>query len=373
MSGDFVKTGGMDRANYALATYMADRGAETHLVAHRVDASLTARPNVIFHRVPKLLGSYVAAGPLLDRAGRRWASEVAGRGGRVMVNGGNCRWDDLNWVHYVHAAFESEGHGSFARRIKAKASHAMFVAQEKAAMNLASTIFTNSNRTRRDVIEKIGIAKENVHTVYYGTDPDEYRQAAEGERAGLRAKLGLPSGRCLAVFVGALGDERKGFATLFDAWKILCADSAWDADLIVVGKGSELPAWLRRAAQAGIEGRIRFLGFRPDVSVVLRACDVMVAPARYEAYGLAVQEALCSGLPALTAADAGVAERYSKGLGDLLLANPREQRELAERLRKWRANRAYFASEVLKLSREINAHTWERMAQQIVEIAEARG
>ena len=362
----------MDRANYALAVYVADRGAETHLVAHRVDTSLTARPNVIFHRVPKLLGSYVAAGPLLDRAGRKWASEVAGRGGRVMVNGGNCRWNDLNWVHYVHAAFESEVPGSFARRIKAKASHAMFVAQEKAALNLASAIFTNSNRTRRDVIEKIGITKENVHTVYYGTDADEFRQPAEGERAALRAELELPPDRCLAVFVGALGDERKGFGTLFDAWKILCADSAWDADLIVVGKGSELPAWVRRAAQAGIEGRIRFLGFRTDVPVILRACDVMVAPARYEAYGLAVQEALCSGLPALTAADAGVAERYSRGLSDLLLANSRDERELVERLRKWRANRVYLASEVLRLSREISAHTWQRMAQQIVEIAEAR-
>ncbi len=362
----------MDRANYALAAYLADRGAETHLVAHRVDTSLSARPNVIFHRIPKLLGSYVAAGPLLDRAGRRWAAHVARRGGRVLVNGGNCRWGDLNWVHYVHASFESEASGSLARRIKMKASHSLFVAQEKAALNLARVIFTNSNRTRRDVIEKIGIPNEKVHTVYYGTDPTEFRQPTEGERAGLRSELGLPPDCCLAVFVGALGDGRKGFDILFDAWKILCADSTWDVDLVVVGTGSELSVWIARAAQAGIESRIRFLGFRTDVPAILRTCDVMVAPARYEAYGLAVQEALCSGLPALTAADAGVAERYSNGLSDLLLANPRDERELAERLRKWRASRAYFASEVQRLSRELGAHTWERMAQQIVEVAEAR-
>ena len=36
VTGDFVKTGGMDRANYALARYVAERGAETHLVAYRV-------------------------------------------------------------------------------------------------------------------------------------------------------------------------------------------------------------------------------------------------------------------------------------------------------------------------------------------------
>ena len=248
----------------------------------------------------------------------------------------------------------------------------MFVAQEKAALSRARVIFTNSNRTRRDVIEKVGIRSDNVHTVYYGTDPDEFRQPAEGERAGLRSELGLPPDRCLAVFVGALGDQRKGFDTLFEAWKILCADPAWEADLVVVGRGAELPLWVARAAQSGVGGRIHFLGFRADVPAILRACDVMVAPARYEAYGLAVQEALCSGLPALTAADAGVAERYPKNLGDLLLADPRDERELADRLRRWQANRTYLAAEVQKLSREISTHTWERMAQQILEIAEAQ-
>ncbi len=362
----------MDRANYALAAYVAGCGAETHLVSHRVDPALSSRPNVIFHHVPKLLGSYLAAGPLIDRAGRRWASKVTGRAGRVVVNGGNCRWGDINWVHYVHAAFESVASGSLARRIRLKASHAMFVAQEKAALSRARVIFTNSNRTRRDVIEKVGIRSDNVHTVYYGTDPDEFRQPAEGERTGLRAELGLPPARCVAVFVGALGDQRKGFDTLFDAWKILCADPAWEADLVVVGRGAELPLWVERAAQSGVGGRIHFLGFRADVPAILRACDVMVAPARYEAYGLAVQEALCSGLPALTAADAGVAERYPKNLGDLLLADPRDERELADRLRRWQANRTYLAAEVQKLSREISTHTWERMAQQILEIAEAQ-
>jgi glycosyltransferase involved in cell wall biosynthesis len=372
VSGDFVKTGGMDRANYALATHLADRGAETHLVAHRVDPALSSRPNVIVHRVPKILGSYVAAGPLLDRTGRRWASRVSARGGRAIVNGGNCRWGDINWVHYVHAAFESAPWGSLARRIRMRTSHAIFVAKEKAALSRARVIFTNSNRTRRDLVEKVGIRSDNIHTVYYGTDPGEFRLPAEGERAALRVELGLPPDRCLAVFVGALGDRRKGVDTLFEAWKILCADAAWDADLVVVGTGAELPLWIKWAAQSGIEGRIHFLGFRSDVPAILRSCDVMAAPARYEAYGLAVQEALCTGLPAIVATDAGVAERYSKGLADLLLADPRDARELAERLRRWRAHRVYFAAEVETLAHTIGAHTWERMAQQMMDIAGAR-
>ena len=37
VSGDFVLTGGMDRANHALASYLLDRGREVHFVSHRVD------------------------------------------------------------------------------------------------------------------------------------------------------------------------------------------------------------------------------------------------------------------------------------------------------------------------------------------------
>src|SRR5580658_9004209 len=101
VTGDFVKTGGMDRANYALARYVAERGAETHLVAYRVDPDLGKMPNVITHKVRKIMDSYLAAGILLSRVAKKWAVVVSGRGGSVVTNGGNCRFADINWVHYV--------------------------------------------------------------------------------------------------------------------------------------------------------------------------------------------------------------------------------------------------------------------------------
>ena len=55
VSGDFVHTGGMDQANLALASYLADRDHEVHLVTHRADKELAQRPNVIVRReVPQL-------------------------------------------------------------------------------------------------------------------------------------------------------------------------------------------------------------------------------------------------------------------------------------------------------------------------------
>lgn len=371
VAGDFVKTGGMDRANHALASFLAERGVETHLVAHRVEQSLRSKPNVRTHLVPKLLGSYAASGPLLDLVGRRFAARIAGRDGRVIVNGGNCRWSDVNWVHYVHAAFDFSPSGSLLHRVKTRASHELSLSKEKQVLSGSRLIFTNSNRTRRDIIEKVGISGRSIYPVYYGNDPEEFRPATEGEYATPRSELGFGADRRLVAFVGALSDRRKGFDTLFAAWRQLCVDKTWDADLVVVGRGAELQLWKERAALAGLESRMRFLGFRDDVPRILRACDVLVAPARYEAYGLAVQEALCAGVPAFVSASAGVAERYPKSLKDLLLTNPEDADGIVSALRRWRSHRAYFSKEIEIFSRELRAYTWDRMAELMIELVDA--
>ena len=45
---DFVGNGGMDRANLALARYLADSGHPVHLVAHSVDAAVAQLPMFLF-------------------------------------------------------------------------------------------------------------------------------------------------------------------------------------------------------------------------------------------------------------------------------------------------------------------------------------
>jgi glycosyltransferase involved in cell wall biosynthesis len=116
---------------------------------------------------------------------------------------------------------------------------------------------------------------------------------------------------------------------------------------------------------------MRFLGFRDDVAEILAACDALVAPARYEAYGRAVQEALCLGLPAFVTRCAGVAEHYPLQLADLLIPDPDDAGDLAARLRAWRQCVDGYRDAVAPLAQKLRAHTWNRMAAQIVEIVEA--
>jgi glycosyltransferase involved in cell wall biosynthesis len=360
----------MDRANFALADYLARQGEQVHLVAYRVAPELLAYPNVTFHRVPKVANSYLLSGSLLNWMGRFQAQHLTAMGGRVLVNGGNCRWGDINWVHYVHAAYEPESQAGQLRQFKGAVSRRLFLATERRALELARVIIVNSDRTKRDLIERLGIPEQRIYRVYYGIEPQIFYPASPQERSELRQQLGWSSEKPIVVFIGALSDRRKGFDTLFSAWQQLCTDPNWDADLVAIGVGAELPLWQRRAIEARLSSRIHFLGFRSDVPDLLRAADCLVAPTRYEAYGLGVHEALCCGLPALVSATAGVAERYPFQLSDLLLPSPEDAPDLTARLRHWREATHEYSKLVNSFSEELRCYTWDGMVQSILEKVE---
>ena len=350
--------------NFAVAQELAEWGVSVQLVAFRVAEELKKHSNVVWCKVPKPLRSYFLGLPLLDRIGRRVARKCMDRGGRVIVNGGNCQVADVNWVHYVHAAYQASASTSLARRAQHALSHRLNLDQERSALRKARTIIANSERTRRDLTEKLGIDDSLIRTVYYGIDAERFSPPSDERRRRVRGELGMPD-RPQVAFVGALGDRRKGFDTLFTAWSSLCRDPAWECDLLVVGRGAELPLWQKRAQDEGISQRVRFLGFRSDVPDVLAACDALVAPARYEAYGLGVQEALCTGLPALVRASAGVAERYPSALAELLLDEPDNAGALESSLRNWRRHHERLLDGARDLSVQLRQRTWQVMAQDV--------
>ena len=373
VSGDFVKTGGMDRANYALASHLARQGHEVHLVAYRAGDDLVRQPNLRLHRVRKPLGSYLLGHPVLGRAGRAWARRVGGAGGRVVVNGGNCRWGDVNWLHHLNVLDAPNASGGLARRLHRRLGYWLYSRDDRAALRMARLIVTTCERNKRDLLEWLGIPAERVRVVYYGTDPEVFRPAAAGEREALRARFGWPADRPIVAFVGALGDRRKGFDTLLAAWETLCRDPGWDADLVVAGTGAELPAWQARAVDAGLGERIRFLGFRRDVPDLFRACDAHVLPSRYEGYSLVTQEALCCGRPAFVTRTAGIAERFPAALRDLLIPDPDDPADLADRLRRWRAGSDRLAPALADFSGQLRASTWDHMAERFAAIVEEAG
>ncbi len=366
VAGDFTPLGGMDAANHALARYLADR-ADVHLVAHRAWPDLQ-RARVSLDCVPRPFGHAVGA-PMLDHRGRRAWKRIGASGARAIVNGGNCLIAGaVNWVHYLHAAYCPEVAGSPFRRAKRTVEHRRNLGAERTAIARASLVICNSRRTAADVAAAYDGEPARIRIVYYGCDADRLSPVVPARRAAAREALGWPN-RPTVAFVGALGDRRKGFDVVFDSWMALCRDAGWNADLVVVGTGAEQPAWAARARAAGAGDRVRFLGFRADVPELLAAVDLVVHPARYEAYGLAVREALSRGIPAVVSARAGVAEECEGPLRELLVDDPNAVENVTDRLLRWHRDKSRFDRAADDVGRRLRARTWDQMAAEIVSAA----
>lgn len=373
VAGGFHRRGGMDKANAALATYLVGRGTPVHLVAHHVAHELAARAGVTVHEAARPAGSFLLGERLLARRGREVARRVTARwpGARVLVNGGNCVWPDINWVHSVHRAWPpADGGAPRWFKLKNRLTGALARGGERRAILCARVVIANSERTRRDLIRHLGLDPERVRALYLGSD-EAHGAVTAAERAEARRWLSIPEGRLLVVFAGALGhDQNKGFDTLWAAWESLCARGGWDADLLVAGEGRGLGAWRARVASAGLGGRVRLLGFTERLSEVYAAADLLVSPVRYEAYGLNVHEAICRGVPALVSGRAGVAERYPAELREMILPNPEDADDLARRLRRWSADPLGWKERFAPLAAVLRRHTWEDMARQLVAFVE---
>lgn len=368
VSAAFVKTGGQDRANFALASYLARHGQHIHLVTHRAGPDIGPATNVVCHAAPRPLQSDLLGEPFLQWLGSHWAWRLRSGAPRVVVNGGNCDWPDVNWVHYVHAAYDRTLEGGAFRRARMRVAHRRWVRDERRALGHARVIVANSKRTRDDLIDRVGVPAEKVRVIYYGIDATQFRPPTEGERAATRAAIGWPTDRPIALFIGALGDRRKGLDTLLRAWHMIDRSKS-DPLLVVIGRGAMLAELQRQAIDAGMRESVVFLGFRDDVPQLVRAADMLIAPTRYEAYGLGVHEALCCGLPAIVSAQAGVAERYPAELHALLLPDADNAADLAHRVERCLASRVTMAGPMTSFAAGLRRRSWDDMAADVVAAA----
>jgi glycosyltransferase involved in cell wall biosynthesis len=372
VAAGFHQKGGMDKANLALADYLLEREIPVHLVTHSIEPSIQQHPLAQVHLVARPGKSFFLGEFALEARGKQVARQVIREhpSAQVVVNGGNCVWPGINWAHYVHRAWTGPKRGPLAYRLKDAVAANRARRTEKAAFERARLIISNSKRTTHELVKYFRVDPDRVHTVYLGSDP-AWGPISPEERAASRKSLQVSESRSLAVFVGGLGyDDRKGFDILFHAWEMLCPRPDWDVDLIVAGTGPAAPAWQARVKQAGLEHRVRLLGFTEQVKSVLAAADLLVSPVRYESYGLNVQEAICRGVPTMVSASAGVAEQYDAGFAPFLLPNPDDAGDLMQRLLAWRSNQEQWRARFQPFGDRLRSRSWRDTAADFVSIVE---
>jgi glycosyltransferase involved in cell wall biosynthesis len=372
VAGDFRPGGGMDQANYHLAWHLAENlGREVTLVAHHVAEPLAGHRRVRVVAVRRPFGLHLLGAPLLDRAGWIEARRLLAQrpDARVLTNGGNCLWPAFNWVHVVHHAWRSRDEGApWAFRLKNRFDRHRQRRRERRALAACPLAIANSHKTANELTRMVGVADDKVRVVYLASDPERFRPPTTEERHQARQTLGLPAEGFVGLFVGALGyDRNKGLDVLLRAWQ-LAGDGF--GSLLAAGAG-RLGFWQKQIDSMTLSGQVRLVGHTADVFTLLAASDVFVSPTRYDAYGLAVHEALCCGLPALVSRAAGVAERFPQELSELILPDADDALDLAVRLRRCRDGLAHYRELVAPFGAALRQRTWADVAADVVRLVES--
>ena len=196
--------------------------------------------------------------------------------------------------------------------------------------------------------------------LYPGIDSDTVQSTARATRAQVSRIL----------FVGRL-ESNKGIATLLEIARSLAANGA-SLELRLAGDGP-LRSEVTRAAET-LAGAMRLVPLgsltAAEVRLELQAADVFLFPSRYESFGIAVLEALasgvpvvCSDLPALreVAAESAVFVAPSDTNGWInatlrLLQDPGQRQRLSElgraraRLFSWEATAARLEAHAYRIA-----------------------
>lgn len=146
-------------------------------------------------------------------------------------------------------------------------------------------------------------------------------------RKQAREKLGLGDSEYTLLMVGS-GFITKGLDRAIRALARLQGQQPQRRMcLLVAGQDRERPFRLL-ARRQGVARQVRFLGGRDDVPELLLAADLLVHPARSEAAGMVLLEALVAGLPVVVTGVCGYAGHIASADAGIVLPEPFSQDEL---------------------------------------------
>ncbi|MEU8268945.1 glycosyltransferase [Sphaerisporangium sp. NPDC049002] len=175
---------------------------------------------------------------------------------------------------------------------------------------------------------------------------------------------------------------RKGVDTVIEAMRLVPG-----AELIVAGgppareldHDPEVTRLRRIASEAGVAGRVRFVGrvSHESVPALMRSADLAVCVPWYEPFGMVTLEAMACGLPVIASSVGGQCETVVDGLTGTLVP-PRDPRSLATALNTLlhdHDRRAAYGTAGAERARA--RYDWPRIAAETCavyeEVLEARG
>jgi glycosyltransferase involved in cell wall biosynthesis len=158
-----------------------------------------------------------------------------------------------------------------------------------------------------DFYRAVGISDRRIFRMPYAVDNSRFMTASRlssADRKQLRAGFGVEDDRPIVLYAAKF-QRRKHPDDLLRAAAVLSSEGM-SPHVLMVGSGeleTELHALVRHLGLSNVH----FAGFVNQAAMprVYAACDVFVLPSENESWGLAVNEAMCTGLPIVASSEIG--------------------------------------------------------------------
>lgn len=230
---------------------------------------------------------------------------------------------------------------------------------EKYGMEQADKIIAVSQYTKNNIIKYYGIAPDKITIIHNGSYP--IAQSFE--------KSKLPHLTKTVLFVGRLTYQKGPDYFIEAAKKIL--EFRKDVQFILVGHGDLMRGLIERVAYLGIGQHVHFAGFLTPTMVarIYGGADVYVMPSVSEPFGLTCLEALSRGVPAIISKQSGAAEV----LQHTLKVDFWDIDEMTNKILAVLAHPPLARTMLTNVKKEIKALTWDRTADEIIELYNSVG
>jgi glycosyltransferase involved in cell wall biosynthesis len=224
------------------------------------------------------------------------------------------------------------------------------------AARRSDRVIVDSQSTREDLIELLGLDSERIDVVPLGLG--SVRRATVPPAHETRARFELGSRRVLL----SLSAKRphKNLAALIDALAQLPQQSR--PVLVLPGYRTEHEAELReRARERGVQEDVRFPGWvsAEELEGLWAQAGAFVFPSLYEGFGLPVLEAMDRGVPVACSNASSLPEVAGDAA---LLFDPHDTAELAGALGRLLSDETLRASLIERGRERVRHFTWQRTA-----------
>lgn len=183
---------------------------------------------------------------------------------------------------------------------------------------LPGGLIVNAEKIRRTLLETGWFRADRIRVIYNGLDTAEIDRQTE-----------KPDVKPFPFTVAALGriTKNKGFDFLIRAFaRFLKETGAGDAGLVIMGEGSDRPAFESLAAELGIAAMVRFTGFLQNPYPTLQASDIFAMTSTNEGLSNALLEAMYLRSAPISTYAGGVREVITDGENGILVDYGDEER-----------------------------------------------